>query len=82
MIFSFLNIRPKTKAVIAGLLIGAGCLWGVAFWQEIPAEQLLYWLMASVVFVIAIILASLLLIATIKLASKAVRKIFNLNGKE
>ena len=41
MIFGLLNVRKKTSAVIAGISIGAACLWGLAMWQDIPREELI-----------------------------------------
>ena len=36
MIFSFLKLRKKTAAALSGILIGAGSLWGLSLWQDIP----------------------------------------------
>ena len=36
MIFSFLKLRKKTAAALSGILIGAGSLWGLYLWQDIP----------------------------------------------
>lgn len=40
MIFSFLKLRKKTAAALSGILIGAGSLWGLSLWQNIPLEAL------------------------------------------
>ena len=40
MIFSFLKLRKKTAAALSGILIGAGSLWGLSRWQNIPLEAL------------------------------------------
>jgi len=40
MIFSFLKLRKKTAAALSGILIGAGSLWGLSLWQNIPLEEL------------------------------------------
>ena len=36
MIFSFLKLRKKTAAALSVILIGAGSLWGLSLWQDIP----------------------------------------------
>ncbi len=41
MIFSFLKLRKKTAAALSGILIGAGSLWGLSIWQDIPMEELM-----------------------------------------
>ena len=33
MIFSLLNIRKKTAALISGIAIGVACLWGLSMWD-------------------------------------------------
>ncbi len=40
MIFSFLKLRKKTAAALSGILIGAGSLWGLSLWQDIPLSAL------------------------------------------
>lgn len=66
MIFSLLNVRKKTAASIAGITIGALCLWGVALWQNISLEELANVLLGTVLMLGGIILVALLLIATAK----------------
>lgn len=70
MIFSLLKIRKKTGAVIAGILIGMACLWGIALWQDIPPRQLLTLLAGSLLLVLAIMLLAMLLIGALKLAGR------------
>ena len=47
--FDFLpaNIRKKTAAIIAGLAIGATCLWAISAWQNISREELIDILLAA-----------------------------------
>jgi hypothetical protein len=40
MIFPLLKLRKKTAAALSGILIGAGSLWGLSLWQNIPLEAL------------------------------------------
>ena len=56
MIFSLLKIRKKTAAVLAGILIGMACLWGIAMWQNISPTQILMLLLGSVLFIAGIML--------------------------
>ena len=73
MIFSLLKIRKKTSAVIAGILIGAACLWGIAMWQDIPPRQLLTLLLGSFAFIFGIMLIAFCLIAMVKLILRVLR---------
>ncbi|MBT8146022.1 MAG: hypothetical protein KJN90_04170 [Gammaproteobacteria bacterium] len=70
MIFSLLKIRKKTSAVIAGILIGMACLWGVAMWQNIPPRQLFNLFLGSFAFILGIMLVAFCLIAIAKLLSR------------
>ncbi len=74
MIFSLINVRKKTAAILAGITIGALCLWGIAAWQNISREELLNILLATVLMVLAIMLAALTIIACFKLLSRALGK--------
>ena len=55
MIFSFLKLRKKTAAALSGILIGAGSLWGLAMWQDIPLAALLTQLGALLMMLLAIL---------------------------
>lgn len=66
MIFSLLRIRKKTSSRLAGIAIGAACLWGVALWQDLTADQLLSILGGTVLFVGGIVLIAVLLIGSLK----------------
>ena len=66
LIFSLLNVRKKTAAVIAGIFIGAASLWGLSIWQNISRQEILSTLLASVVMLGSIIIAALILIAAFK----------------
>jgi len=58
-----LNLRKKTAATLAGITIGALCLWGVALWQDVSVEELTSILIATLFMLGAIILSAALLIA-------------------
>jgi len=73
LIFSLLKIRKKTSAVIAGILIGMGCLWGIAMWQNISPAQLFNLFLGSFVFILAIMLIALIFILATKLLIKLIR---------
>jgi hypothetical protein len=55
MIFSFLKLRKKTAAALSGILIGAGSLWGLSIWQDIPLISLARELGALVILLVAIL---------------------------
>ena len=74
MIFSLLNIRKKTAAVIAGVSIAALCLWGLSIWQNISLTELFNILVATILMLGAVMLAALLLIALFKLLAATVRR--------
>ncbi|MCB1670082.1 MAG: hypothetical protein KDI29_03105 [Pseudomonadales bacterium] len=59
--------------MIAGILIGIACLWGISMWQGISARQLLNLFLGSFVFILAIMLAAVILIVVIKAATRLVR---------
>ena len=72
MIFGLLNVRKKTSAVIAGIVIGATCLWGLAMWQDIPREEIL-----KILFGVLLMLLGIMIIAfTIAGIFTLIRKIF------
>lgn len=72
LIFSLLNLRKKTAAAIAGIGVGALCLWGVAQWQNISAEELLSVLLGTLLMLGAIMVAALTIIVIIKLAARLI----------
>lgn len=55
MIFSFLKLRKKTAAALSGILIGAGSLWGLSMWQDIPLEALAVQLGALLLLLLTIV---------------------------
>ena len=73
MIFSLLNVRKKTAAIIAGLAIGATCLWAIAAWQNISREELINILLASLLMLGGVMLAAFVFVAGIKLLLRLVR---------
>ena len=74
MIFSLLKIRKKTSAVIAGIFIGAACLWGVAMWQEIPPREIAIIFMGSMIFIFGIILIAFLVVLLLKLVGRIINR--------
>lgn len=80
MIFSLLNVRKKTAAVIAGLAIGATCLWAVSAWQNVSREELINILLGTLVMLGGIMLAAFLIIAGFKLLIRLVRKLSHSNS--
>ena len=74
LIFSLLNVRKKTSAIIAGIFIGAGSLWGLSIWQDISRQELLSTLLATVVMLGSIIIAALILIAAFKLIVRSISR--------
>lgn len=76
MIFSLLNLRKKTAAILAGIVIGALCLWAISAWQNISPEELLNILLGTVLMLLAIMLAAFAVIASIKLVGRGLRKLF------
>ena len=74
MIFSLLKVPKKTSAVIAGILIGTACLWGIAMWQDISPRQLFSLFLGTFAFIVGIMLVAFCLIATGKLLVKLLRK--------
>lgn len=82
MIFSLLNVRKKTAAVIAGIVIGALCLWAIAAWQNISREELLNYLLGTVLMLLAIMLAAFAMIACFKLLAKGLSKLSSADSNE
>ena len=73
MIFSLLNVRKKTAATLAGIAIGALCLWGVAMWQDVSIAQLGSILLAILLLLGGVMLAALLLTSVFKVATYLLR---------
>ena len=61
MIFSFLKLRKKTAAALSGILIGAGSLWGLSLWQDIPVEALAVQLGALLILLMGIVCVAALI---------------------
>ncbi len=76
MIFSMLNLRKKTSATVAGVVIAGLCLWGVAMWHNMSRGEILNILLGSVLLVLAIIGMAFLLIVCFKLIGKMLGKVF------
>jgi len=72
LIFSLLKIRKKTSAVIAGILIGMACLWGIAMWQDIPPRQLLNLFIGSFAMLFGIMLLAIIVIVLFKGAARLI----------
>ena len=67
LIFSLLNVRKKTAAIIAGLAIGATCLWAISTWQNISREELIDILLASLLMLGGVMVTALVSVAGFKL---------------
>ena len=72
MIFSLLNVRKKTAAILAGITIGALCLWAIAAWQNLSREELIEVLVGAVIMLAGIMLTAFLIIACFKLIARVV----------
>ena len=75
MIFSLLNVRKKTAAILAGITIGALCLWAIAAWQNLSREELIEVLVGAVIMLAGIMLTAFLIIACFKLIARVVGKL-------
>jgi|TARA_B110000263_G_C15215324_1_gene467269 hypothetical protein len=75
LIFSFLKLRKKTSAILSGIIIGAGSLWGLTIWQNISREELFSILLATLAMLGSIILAALILISVLKTIARLLSKI-------
>ncbi len=67
MIFSLLNIRKKTAAILAGISLAALSLWGLSMWQNISLAEMLSILGGTLIMIGTIMLGAFLFIALIKL---------------
>lgn len=68
-------MRKKTSAVLAGIACGIACVWVVASWQELSAQDLLNMLLGSILLLGGIMLAALCLVAVFSLLRKLLSKI-------
>ncbi|NQV69719.1 MAG: hypothetical protein HQ498_06810 [Pseudohongiella sp.] len=75
MIFSLLKLPKKTTAIISGIAIALGSLWGVSIWQDISREEILNLLLGSVLMLGGIMLSALLLLILLILLRKVFSKI-------
>lgn len=71
-------MRKKTAAIISGIAIAIGSLWGVSMWQDISRQELQSMLLGSVFMLGGIMLAAILLIVLIALLRKVISKITEL----
>tara|TARA_B100001142_G_scaffold276176_1_gene284953 strand:+ start:4453 stop:4704 length:252 start_codon:yes stop_codon:yes gene_type:complete len=74
LIFSLLNVRKKTAAILAGITIAVLCLWGLSIWQNISLEELFRIFMATIIMLGAIMLGAFVLIVALKLLNRAYHK--------
>ncbi len=79
LIFSLLNVRKKTAAIIAGLAIGATCLWAISAWQNISREELIDILLASLLMLGGVMVIALVAVAGFKLVVRLMNRIFSVN---
>ncbi|MEC7581490.1 MAG: hypothetical protein VYC85_03705 [Pseudomonadota bacterium] len=74
LIFSLLNVRKKTAAIIAGLAIGATCLWAISTWQNISREELIDILLASLLMLGGVMVTALVSVAGFKLVVRLIKR--------
>ena len=74
LIFSLLNVRKKTAAIIAGLAIGASCLWAISTWQNISREELIDILLASLLMLGGVMVTALVSVAGFKLVVRLIKR--------
>ena len=79
LIFSLLNVRKKTAAIIAGLAIGATCLWAISTWQNISREELIDILLASLLMLGGVMVTALLAVAGLKLVVRLISRMLSAN---
>ena len=79
LIFSLLNVSKKTAAMIAGLAIGATCLWAISAWQNISREELIVILLASLLMLGGVMATALVSVAGFKLAVRLVKRVLSEN---
>lgn len=74
MIFSLLNVRKKTAAILAGISLAALSLWGLSMWQSISLAEMLSILGGTLIMLSTIMLGAFLFIALIKLLLRVWQK--------
>ena len=79
LIFSLLNVRKKTAAIIAGLAIGATCLWAISAWQNISREELIDILLASLLMLGGVMITALISVAGFKLVVHLIKRMLSEN---
>ena len=79
LIFSLLNVRKKTAAIIAGLAIGATCLWAISAWQNISREELIDILLASLLMLCGVMVTALVAVAGLKLVMRLINRMLSAN---
>ncbi|MBM87854.1 MAG: hypothetical protein CMQ41_05695 [Gammaproteobacteria bacterium] len=77
MIFSLLNLRKKTAAILAGIAIAAFCLWGISIWHNISAKEMLSVLLATLIMLSTIILTAFIIIVLFNALKLTVNKTKN-----
>ena len=77
LIFSLLNVRKKTAAIIAGLAIGATCLWAISAWQNISREALIDILLASLLMLGGVMVTALVSVAGFKLLVRLIKRMLS-----
>ena len=74
MLFSSLKLRRKTRTVLACTAIGCLCLYGIAYWQDLSAQDILNLLLGAAALLLSIIITALLLVTTLKLLQAALTR--------
>ena len=79
LIFSLLNVRKKTAAIIAGLAIGATCLWAISAWQNISRKELIDILLASLLMLGGVMVSALVAVAGFKMVVRLINRVLSAN---
>jgi len=68
------RIKKMTRATFAGVLIAIGSLYALSKSYDIPASMLISYLIASVLLVLAIMLAAVAVVFLIKVLARMLKK--------
>ena len=79
LIFSLLIVRKKTAAIIAGLAIGATCLWAISAWQNISRKELIDILLASLLMLGGVMVSALVAVAGFKMVVRLINRVLSAN---
>ena len=69
-------VSKKARNLISGLLVGAACIFLVAYYLEVPTETLLRHFLATLLFVVVIMLLSVIGFVLLRLGRKLIDRFF------